>query len=258
MAEKKLIGSIGMPQSGTHMLANMLGGLLNNNPEYLYKGLTHAKAGHVNVALIKRLDNWHAMFFYYRNQIDRVMGNLVRMHMGDRKNGQTPSAKSHVDECKEFISDKIQEILSNKRGLLEMCDRYALALNSKDLVLETCENKGIICFITPYEQAYENLDFVCERLAECGVDVDEDAKLLVRKKYSVEAVYDFCRTSKVTQRRMLTNHVSHSRGEPYYWAKMFDFREFYNSLPQENRDLIRHLVCGHSHHNLPEELFING
>ena len=254
MGDKKIIGSIGMPQSGTHMLANMLGGLLENNPEYSYKPLIHARKGYVNVMPIKRRD-WHAMFYYYRNQIDRVMGTIVRRHMSDRKNALEPSIKADVNDYKEFISNKIREILLSKQGLMEMHDRYSLAVMNKDLVIETCNDRNILCFIAPYERSYENLDFICDCLDKCGIKIKNKIKMSVKKKFSVDAIYDFCRTPEAKKWRMLTNHVSHSRGEPYYWAKLFDFKEFYHSLPEENQALFKNLVKNHIHKNLPEECF---
>lgn len=244
-----------MPQSGTHMLINVLSKALEGKRRYAFKFLGHAKAGRVNVTPINKM-HLYAVFFYYRNQIDRVMSARTRGQMGDQKNNPYPSEPgAKVDDYSDFIINEVKGLLSSEQSLNEMHVRYQFAQDNKKLVRDTCANRNVTYFVAPYELMYDNFEYIYSCLGRCGVKIEDRVKKKVNSECSSESAYQICRTPRENRRYYHSNHVSHSKGEPYYWAKMFDFEEFYNSLPEKNKELIKGLVKEHPHKNLPKELF---
>jgi hypothetical protein len=260
---RKIIVTLGIAHSGTNVIKNIFLDLFHHKNkyrpyEYRYLGHNKAKDGKLwlDVEPLNRFkSNMLTTVFNYRNEFDRRLSSDVRRMMGDGK-GRPPSDKSiNIDDYKDKIATRVTELLTDTQEMRKTRDRCNEVLDAKKAVILKCRELGAKPICLAYEEFYENFDHIFDRLGLLGVKIDKQDRKLMKQKHSAESVFKISRSEKDARtvhqtHNLLSNHVSHTKGEPYFWTKLMDFESLFNSLPAENQDYFREIVTGHPHKNL--------
>jgi hypothetical protein len=263
---RKIIATMGLTNSGTNLLKNVLIELLNlqNKYPYKYQYFPHAgmrKKGHegtlyFDVEVLNRFSkDLSYVIFNHRNGFDRRLSGLVRGIFKDRK-GAAPSGKDiNIDDYKSEIATIVIKLINNTTELRNMLNGYKQGAVLKKRLENKCSALGATCVGMMYEQFYENFDFIFGEIKKMGVSVSDEDRDRISKKYSIDNVFKLVRSGSQKaihkKHRLLANHVSQTKGEPYYWTRFINFEDELSKLSAEDRDLFIKIVEDYPHDNLP-------
>lgn len=258
---KPVLVTLGMAHSGTNLLKNMFNDLFNKQNKYpcsyTYLGHAETKNGYLDMN-VNVLDNIHGriltVIFNYRNEFDRNLSSVIRRHFKDRKGADQGGKKVDILEHKDEIGDIVVDLLNDTDTLNQVHTKYGRVLAIKDKLTKKCKTLNTSCTVLTYEGFYENFDYIFDNLKRFNIQVSAPDLKSMKFKHSANSAYNISRsgTKEDVMKRygLLSNHVSHSKGEPYFWTKFIDFDAVFKSLPDENKELLKKLTENHPHSNL--------
>lgn len=259
---KTKIAQLGIAHSGTNLIKNIFLDLFKNNKYKPYKYYHRGHNKNTNGKLWMDVDclndlgnNLLAVLFNYRNEFDRRFSTSVRGMMSDKKGSVPSDASISIEDYKDEIVCEVEKLLKNTWEMEKIKNKYDDVLNAKKDVILKCRHFNATPIILEYERFYENFDYIFNSLNNVGITINEKDKRDAKSKHSAKNVFKMSRSKDSAQGvskeyNFLSNHVSYTLGEPYYWAKFMDFNAFFKSLPSKNKQCFIDVVSNHPHKNL--------
>jgi len=254
-----IIATFGIAHSGTNLLKKIFIDLFNNdnyNYNYRYLGHNINKNGKVFLEINNlNIPNLFVGIFNYRNEFDRQFSYIQRSITGGLKGFEVTDVNLKIEKYKDQIANKVIKLLNDTEYMINVKNAYNDILYAKRSFIKKCKQINVNYICLEYEKFYENFDYIFDNLKDFGINIDQDDKNRVSLLYSVENIFKISRSggnSDVIRKKynLLSNHVSYSKGEPYFWTKFLDFEQVFKSLPQKNKECFRYVTKNHPYKSL--------
>lgn len=262
-----VLATLGMAHSGTNLLKNMFNYLFNEQNKYPYRytycGHAETKNNHLrmNVNTLDSRGELLTVIFNYRNEFDRELSSIIRRHFKDKKGADEPSSKIDISQYQNDVADIVTDLLNDRNKLSFIYNKYLRILEIKKELEDKCNSLGTTCTVMPYEGFYENFDYIFDKLLRFNIKVSKNDIAVVKKRFSANHNYRISRSGSKTDVMnkfgLLSNHVSHTKGEPYFWTKFINLNTLLLSTSEENKTMFLQLIKNHPHINL-QKAFSNG
>jgi hypothetical protein len=254
----RIIGTVGIAHSGCNLLKNTTEEVLHGTG-FKHIWFSHPKEStgifKADYGMVKkRFGNLHHLFMNYRNEFDRRLQTSIRGYLGDQKGG-APSSAGGKTLTAQVVTELIEKILHSQKDVDTMESKYTQILSVIDRYRALANQGGFGFTLFTYEDIYENFDLIFDSIKKVGVPLDPKRCRDVANRRSVNNLINVCREekhrtgNKILPYRMLTNHVSLTKGEPYFWQKHVDFKPIFSNLPDNSKRVFRLVTERHPHRN---------